>query len=96
MCSIAIFDLNSDTIEIIFHSVQLLSTNHQKNLQWKPMKQICLNLGIPNLKKKYLLHFLKANLKVASGATPFQIELMNVAQASQSKEMDKSDIEMTT
>ena len=39
---------------------------------------------------------LKANLKVASGATPFQIELMNVAQASQSKEMDKSDIEMTT
>ena len=37
----------------------------------------------------------KTNFEIASGATPFQIELMNVAQASQSKEMDKSDIEMT-
>ena len=37
-----------------------------------------------------------ANLEIASGVTPFQIELMKVTQADQCKEMDKSDIEMTT
>ena len=37
----------------------------------------------------------KANLEIASGANPFQIELMKVTQAGQSKEMEKSDIEMT-
>eukprot|EP00093_Oithona_nana_P000764 00764.XXX_1755_135_1 [CDS] Oithona nana genome sequencing. len=37
-----------------------------------------------------------ANLEIASGVTPFQIELMKVTQAGQCKEMDKSDIEMTT
>ena len=37
-----------------------------------------------------------ANLEIASGVTPFQIELMKVTQTGQCKEMDKSDIEMTT
>ena len=37
-----------------------------------------------------------ANLEIASGVTPFQIELMKVTQADQCKEKDKSDIEMTT
>ena len=37
----------------------------------------------------------RANLEVASGANPFQIEMMKATQAGQSKEMDKSDIEMT-
>jgi len=37
-----------------------------------------------------------ANLEIASGVTPFHIELMKVTQADQCKEMDKSDIEMTT
>ena len=60
MCNIAILDLNSELIEIVFHFSQLLPTNHRKNLHLilsllpMLMKLIRLNLltkVIPNLKK---------------------------------------------